>query len=278
MVIESLINPQKAERKPWLMIGLGFIYTIISVLASYWIFRQYSSIVSVFFIALISASLIYSTLRYEERFGLRSLSERNTLIEHFRALDFLILLFVGFVIGYIFVYLFFPQDMVSSLFKAQYNTLNQINGGPTSNFVADIVFFAVVFFNNVKVLILSFLFSFVFGLGAIFILAWNASIISYAIGQFITSKVGFMGGGLGAYAVAMGWAFLRYFIHGLPEIAAYFLGGMAGGIISVAIIRKDIYGDKADKIYVDAIDLLLIAILILVFAGLIETFVSPMLM
>jgi len=32
-------------------------------------------------------------------------------------------------------------------------------------------------------------------------------------------------------------------IHGIPEIVAYFIGALAGGIISVAIIRKDLRGD-----------------------------------
>ena len=32
---------------------------------------------------------------------------------------------------------------------------------------------------------------------------------------------------------------VRYMIHGLPEIAAYFIAAMAGEIISVAVIRHE---------------------------------------
>ena len=78
-----------------------------------------------------------------------------------------------------------------------------------------------------------------------------------------------------SYFYAFPLGLLRYFIHGIPEIAAYFLGGLAGGIISVAMINHDLESDHFRNIFIDAIDLILLSILVLVFAALIEVYITP---
>jgi len=68
---------------------------------------------------------------------------------------------------------------------------------------------------------------------------------------------------------------MRYIVHGIPEITAYFVAGLAGGIISVAVIRHDFGTDKFRKILMDSVDLIVIAILLLVFSAIVEVFVTP---
>ena len=63
--------------------------------------------------------------------------------------------------------------------------------------------------------------------------------------------------------------------HGFFEILAYFIGGLAGGIISVAVINHNVDSDKFVHILKDSIDLFLLAIIMLVFAALIEVFITP---
>ena len=70
---------------------------------------------------------------------------------------------------------------------------------------------------------------------------------------------------------------LRYVLHGIPEIIAYFYGGLAGGLVSVAIIKKHYKNEKFSHIIVDVSELILIAIAFLVVAALIEVFISPLL-
>jgi len=126
----------------------------------------------------------------------------------------------------------------------------------------------------------SLFFSFFYGAGAIFILTWNASVISAAVGNFarnILAETAKSLGYIGAwdYLSVLPISLMRYFIHGLPEIAAYFIGGLAGGIISVAVIKHDFMGDNFRKIMKDAFDLTAIAIFILFIAALLEVFVTP---
>ncbi len=61
--------------------------------------------------------------------------------------------------------------------------------------------------------------------------------------------------------------------HGLLEIAAYFVAGLAGGIISIALIKHNL---ENDKVLVDALDLVLLSLGILLIAGLVEVYVTPL--
>jgi uncharacterized membrane protein SpoIIM required for sporulation len=65
----------------------------------------------------------------------------------------------------------------------QYGGVSFTGAASSSNGLIDI------FINNVYVLIFSLVFSLVFGAGAIFILAWNASVIATAIGIFSQSSL-----------------------------------------------------------------------------------------
>ena len=107
-------------------------------------------------------------------------------------------------------------------------------------------------------------FSLIFGAGAIFILAWNASVISAAIGIFSESSLSALPLGIG-----------RYMIHGTPEIGAYFVGALAGGIISVAVIKHDIYSEKFWVILQDSLNLVIVSVVLLFIAALIEVFITP---
>ena len=69
---------------------------------------------------------------------------------------------------------------------------------------------------------------------------------------------------------------LRYMMHGVFEILGYFIGGLAGGLISVAMLHKEFEGDQFKKIMKDSIDLIILAVLVIIVAGLVEVFVTPL--
>ena len=92
MVIESLINPTKAEGKPWEMFFLGLLYASIAVFLSLWIFRDYSSLVMVFLTVFASIPVVYTLIMIEEDKGAKSRNEKFLLKEHSKALAVLIFL------------------------------------------------------------------------------------------------------------------------------------------------------------------------------------------
>jgi uncharacterized membrane protein SpoIIM required for sporulation len=66
-------------------------------------------------------------------------------------------------------------------------------------------------------------------------------------------------------------------IHGFPEIAAYFVTALAGGIFGVGVIRNGIKNKIFLRILENTVMLLFIAILLLIIAAIIEVYFTPLL-
>jgi uncharacterized membrane protein SpoIIM required for sporulation len=287
-MFEMLLNPKRAERHPMEMFLVGLVYASLSILLVRWIFSQdavlsnYSGILVVTFTVMFSIPFMYYAIKNEEQKDLEAQQGfTRLLLQHGRALSMFIWLFMGFIVAYSFWHILFAG---SGILDAQVSVYCQINrptqtafqnclqqygvGGfqKTTGFITSKEKVFMIFANNIYVLIFTLLFSLIFGAGAIFILAWNASVIAAAVGIFTESKLS---------ALPMGLA--RYLIHGIPEIAAYFVGAMAGGIISVAIIRRDMAKGKFWDILQDSLNLVILAVVILLFAALIEVFLTPLL-
>jgi len=283
-MLELLISPKRAEKRPWQMGIIGFIFGVIAMLAADNIFSndpvlsQYSAIFVILFSVILTLPYVYYTIKYEERKDVTIDNERKLLKEHSKAILALIWLFVGFILAFTIYYVVVPDSQ--NLLKAQVETFCQINrgnnyqecvkqysssfGGITGNVTAKERFFSI-FSNNMAVLIFTVILSLLFGAGAIFILAWNASVIAAAIAIFIKSSL-----------AQLPIGFARYMLfHGIPEITSYFVGALAGGILSLAVIRRDLKADKLWNILQDSLYLIIIAIIILVLAALIEVFITP---
>lgn len=133
-----------------------------------------------------------------------------------------------------------------------------------------------LFSNNATVLLLAILFSFLFGEGALFLISWNASIIGTVMGKIaaqslasapvhdITSIIFALGSG-----VYHGIGFIP---HGIPEIASYYIGAIAGGIISASMSKQEYRTHEFSTIAKDAAALIITAIILLFVAAMIESY------
>lgn len=277
MVLESLLFPLKAEKKPWEMFFIGLLYSTVGIFLALWIFDKQASFVAVFFIVMASIPVIYSTIKFEESKDLEMDSEKKLMHEHNRAILMLCFWFLGITVSGVLWYVFLPAPTVNSVFSQQIATISEINNRVSANVSgfavsADILF--KILFNNIKVLVFCILFSFVFGAGAIFILAWNATVISTAIGNFIRSHLSSATSFIGYFTV-FSTGFLKYSIHGIPEVLAYFYGGIAGGIISVAIVKNHFSTEKASSLLLDIGELLLIALGFVIVGAIFEVYITP---
>jgi len=281
MVFEALTSPKGAEQHPLRLFFIGFIYAIIAVVFSLWIFREYSSLIMVFLTVVVTIPLMYSTFIYEEKRDFTEDTEELGLLEeHGKAISFLTFLFLGILVAFSLCYIFLPFDLVNMMFDAQIATIKSINADASSIHYGYTVFLDI-FFNNIRVLLFCLLFSFFYGAGAIFILTWNASVISVAIGSFVRNRLAdFVSAsfpGVFGYFHLFSIGIMRYMTHGVFEIVAYFIGALGGGILSAAIINKDIETNKFNKIMIDVVTLVLVAIVILIFAAFIEVYITPIL-
>lgn len=278
MVIESLLPIQRAENKPVSMLFLAFLYATIAVFVGVWIFPNYAGLTMVFFTVMALLPIMLRMISFEES---KIFSRLANTLTHKDALPFFVFMFLGTVIAYTFWFIVFPETMVDTLFQIQINTIEQINTNISGGFSAG--YMTSIIFNNLRVLFFVLLFSFIYGAGAIFILTWNASVIAVAIGNtargLISSAAASTGAaGAATYFHAISLSSLRYLIHGIPEIGSYFVGGLAGGLISVAVIRHELFDQKFNKVLIDAMHLVLLSVGILLVSAVVEVFVSPLIL
>jgi len=285
-MLEMLINPAKAEKRPWEMFFVGAFYATIALILTEWIFAgdpvlsKYTGILIVTFCVMFTIPFLYFAFKNEEEKDLVESSYLNLIKEHSKALNYLMFLFLGFVVAFSFWYIVFEDGNMN--FRAQIETYCMINRpshfdqcveeygvnhiSKTTAFLTAKGKIVNIFANNIYVLIFTLIFSLVFGAGAIFILAWNASVIAAAIGIFSKSSL-----------INLPIGLFRYMIHGVPEIGAYFIAALAGGIISVAVIKHDVRSEKFWVILQDSLNLIILAVFVLFFAALIEVFITPVL-
>ena len=281
MVLEAILNPAAAKKRPYETFFLGALYATIGLFLGYWVFKDFSSLIMVFLTTLAAVPLLYFTTKGEEEEDTVNSTEYAVIKEHSKVLLFLMFLFLGMTLSFSLFYILLPSDMVSILFSSQSETIGAINNHISGGVAHSDVFLRILL-NNVRVLIFSILFSFLYGMGSIFILSWNSSVIAAAIGNFVRKNIANYAGAIGLEKVStyfniLSFGFLRYALHGIPEILAYFVGGLAGGIISMAVVKRDLFTEKKDRIISDALELLLLSIGILIFAALLEVYVTPIL-
>jgi uncharacterized membrane protein SpoIIM required for sporulation len=197
--------------------------------------------------------LSYEEAREEELVKKRK--KLNILQRHRDIIKVYTYLFCGMVLSLSIIFIMLPEQLTEQIFEDQISEIKIIRGSFV--FSGD---FPKILSNNIGVLSLSFLFSFLFGSGAIFVLAWNASVLSAAIGLLAKSIGGMKG---------LPLAILTFFPHGSLEILAYFIAGIAGGIISAAIVRRR--SKQFWFIVSDTFQLMLVSFVLLVMAAIIES-------
>ncbi len=297
MVLESIIPVNIAEERPIKILPTSFIYATIALFIAYWLFPTEASMTLIFFTVMACLPLMLGLIGLEKLKAEAILKEivfdyvsqpnkktSNPFKTHKKFFLFMTYLTIGLVLAFTLWYIVLPTNMVNLLFNSQINTINTINSNVshlTGNAINIISYFSIILTNNLKVLIFCLLFSFIYGAGAIFILVWNASVVSIAIGNSIRGLLSSYAAATGAntlsqYFSAFSLGLLRYIVHGIPEIGAYFIGGLAGGMISIAIIKHEFMSPKFKIILMDALLLMLISVGLLILAALIETFISPL--
>jgi len=283
-MIELIMKPKRAERRPWEMFFVGLFWASVSLLLVSFVFgrdsvlKDGSGLLVVIFTVIACLPFMYYIIKLEEGKDIEIDSTGRLIKEHSKAVHALMWLFIGFIVAFSFWYSVLP-DQSAQNFNFQIKTFCAINSPANYPYCLDIhgvpVATAVVtggeavksiFANNIFVLIFTILLSLAFGAGAMFILVWNATVIAAAMGIFAKKTLSLLP-----------LALTRYMFHGIPEIGAYFVGALAGGILSVAVIRRDLHGEGKWRILQDSLLLIIIAIAILFIAALLEVYVTPIL-
>jgi len=236
MVLDYLISPREAKRRPYEVFVVAALFVSFAVLAQLFIPSIRGSII--IFAMVPAIPLMWSLLVREEHDEEEEIqacyrthywegtSVTSILSRHAALVEVFSFFFLGAVFAYAVWAAALPPQQTQALYGDQLNELNAIRGMNTGKFF-DIARFEYLLGHNLQVLGLMFAFCLVYGMGSVYLLLWNASIIGLVVGGKMNE---------GLLGVAMG--FLSLLPRGIFEIAAYFVASIAGGVLSVAIMRK----------------------------------------
>jgi uncharacterized membrane protein SpoIIM required for sporulation len=258
MVLESIFPVKKVIRNPVEMFIFSMIITFASIYLADLIFPGTSTgKIITLFITVAMTPMIYGIFREEEEVEREQAEHRihkKFLDRHDEAIWSFTFFFLGVCIAIFVVSFLSPEEYVSSIFNDQLSEIERVTSISGSFNVADIL--NIIIMNNLRVMALSFVLSFLIGSGAVIILAWNASILALYLASFVREGL------ITEFVIRT----VSLIPHAPIEILAYFLAGIAGGIISVGIIREKIFSKEFFFVFKDSLILLALGV-IAVFLG-----------
>jgi len=266
-MLNILFNPLKAERHPLELFLVGIFYSSLSVILGVWIFNKSASLAIVFLTVISCLYIVQGAIRIEEKKEKNYLSERWILNEHKRVMFMILSLFLGFTVSFMLWSFFLPPEITETVFSLQKVSVEQIKAITGNTIFEGPVI--KIFLNNINIVFISLVFALFYGAGAVYILTWNASVMGYVMGTLARETVG-----LTAIPLVM----TKYFLHGIPEMIAYILAAISGGILYFAFIKGDLTKkDRVKRILMDVFVLVLLSIFLLFISVLIEVYISTLL-
>ena len=174
-MIESLIDIKEMQKHPMLAFLWAMIVNSIAIIAA----SQVQSLPGVdfgFFAVLFTIiPSVYLITMLIKRGGKRGKS--GFWKTHGKDIVILLFYFFGVTMSFA-VWSFMLPD---ALFTTQAEKITAIRG---TGAITQMGMFHSIFTNNIQVMVVAFLFSLVFGAGAVFIIVWNASVLGVFIGQY----------------------------------------------------------------------------------------------
>ncbi len=309
-MIESLFNPKiirEKATKRWEIFVAGFIFTIVAVLFSINVIPPTDGATGlgfliIAFICIPAAPFFVQLFKIEEKEEFKKcrykVFAKNLFTRHLDVIGVFAFFFLAVVFASSLIYVAVPEETSNNIFGEQVTDLRAkgvLTGQATDTFqieenkpneghmLSGASFgFGEIVLNNFTVLSLAFLFSFVFGAGAIFLISWNASIIGVLIGKIAENPeaLGLIDTGnlLTNYLIALPITILRLLPHGIFEFGAYFIGAIAGGVLSAGVIQESLRKRRTNfkhlkPVIIDSCIYLGIAFVLVVIGAVIEVLV-----
>ena len=269
MVLESIFPVKKVVKNPIDMLILAVIISFASIFIANMIFPGASTgkLITLFITAAI-APAIFGVFREEEEVEREEAEHRiqeGFLDRHDETIKIFTFLFLGVFLSIFLVSITFPANFVESTFEDQIKEIERITSLSSAKVLGKTLspdILDVILWNNLRVMSLSFILSFLIGVGAVVILAWNASILAIYLASFVRKGL------IEEFMVRT----ISIIPHAPIEIFGYFLAGIAGGVLSVGLIREKFLSKEFLLVLRDSLILLLLAVAAIFLGAFIEVF------
>jgi len=268
VVFERLYSSKVLEKNFLYAFILGVAFACIGIGISVILFPQDPAMISI----AITSLLFYPTIKSLVNKGENIEAEEDYKLSYFfvdktNIFKIYLLYFVGVMLVFSFFSIVMPSFAANHLFENQIGILyGDISGSATFT----LPLFKAILSNNLIVLFLCFLLAFLIGDVGVLIITWNASVWGTIFG--ILAK--------GAAASTSGNPIIYFLLimvivitHLIFEIMSYVIAAISGGILSRGLLIEKFSGKRLKVILINVSLLLSVALLVLLFAVIVETFV-----
>jgi len=281
-MLEFIFSPKKMLDRPYLVLFEAIYLVIISVFISLFLLpKSYVGIGILTFITIGSIPLFNKIFSYNSYLFNYN---KSFFSRHKKLLIILVYFFIGLFVAFSAFYFFSTESLRETIFLTQYgeiegiaNLRSSITGDVSAINIKDQSIFQKVFLivlnNNLGVTLRALLLSLFYGAGALFLIAWNASILATVISSEIFSSVMITNAGFFSPFIALFNAlfnFLGYIPHGLPEILAYFLISFAGAMLARDLIKGTFSTEYKYRVFWDFLFMVMLALVLLIIGAIIE--------
>lgn len=253
-MIDVLFKSYLIRKKPVYGVLLGFFFVIVGSGFGFLIFHENPSFPSILLTTLAAAPIMIRLIEIEKWEPKHEKVAGKVLQRHKNVIEAYFNLFFGMAIAFAILYIFLPEGISNLTFSEQ--TKKFVSGF----FIEPKTVLSMILLNNIGLLFLFFLLSLFYGSGSIFLLSWNASILGVMWGRSFKS----------IFISGISLVFIKNtlfaFPYLLPEILAYFLASVAGGIVSVNLTKKR----RIKTAMLDSLLILGISVIIILISGLVE--------
>ena len=222
MVLDRVVDRAILENRPDVAVFLGFTFVMVGFVSSVFLFNSAISISMVGLSSLLILPYMIKILKPDSPDYTSIFSRRN------KYLKFYAFLFLGMSLAYTLLFGTLSPAMLEKSFS---NQLEVVGSGVGGMLAFPTLFYIQIVANNLLIVSIAIILSFVYGAGSVFVLNYNASIAGVVYGSAINA---FLWGGIPLFSNP-----IAYLPHTILEILAYLIAALAGTIITKPLTKEN---------------------------------------
>lgn len=261
MVLENIYSVEWLRQKPYFAILLGIAYTVLGIAGAMLIFPDDPALLSVAFIGLLLVPSLQKLSSIEERVEKKERGFWHAFLDQKKFIAIYFYLFIGIFITFSVLSLMMPSLAANYFFKAQLSMM-------TGDAAFTLPLLGSLMANNIIVLFICFMLSLIAGNGAIFFIAWNASIWGTIFGSLASTASHISGK---SPVILFILILISVLPHMVLEVMSYIIATLSGTLISEGVNNEGARSSAFRKILKYNVLLLLIAIAVLFIGMILET-------
>ncbi|VVC03358.1 Stage II sporulation protein M [Candidatus Burarchaeum australiense] len=280
MVLEHIISTQRLERNPYLILFISFVFVSFAVVLTHYFYPTDHGVVIILLTIMPAIPFFLNFIRTEEQRHEIASGSRHSILHIYKPLISLYtFFFIGTALSFAIWASILPVGLSDSMFsdiKAELSLVRGALTAPTAAMQYVSSPFEFILSRNLLVLALMIIFSFIYSIGSIFLLTWNAAVLGMFIEQSVRGELAMLSAQYGiltypvAFVTGAVAALLSILPHGIFEVSAFFIASLAGGILSVALERHTYRRRAFWCIIQDACKLFTLSLLLLIIGAFIE--------